>query len=259
MVKIAVFVKQVPASSEVETNALTGALERQKTGVRINPYDLSGLEAALRAREALGGSVTAITMGPVSAREVLVQAFSMGVDEGVLVSDQAFAGADVYATSYTLSQAVKALGGFDLLVCGRQTTDGDTAQTGPALATHLDIPCLTWVREIREFEPEHLKAIQKLSGGEAEALMRLPCLVSVEREGFHPRLPSLRLKRMARQKEICTLTIENFEDRNPSHYGQEGSPTKVERIFIPEKTRRGQRITGEKREIVEQLKALVLE
>lgn len=134
--KIIVCMKQVPASSKVDIDPETGNLKRGSAGQRTNPYDLYALECALQIREKTGGTVTVLTMGPGQAESMIRDAYSMGADEGVILSDRKFAGSDVLATSYTLSQGIEMLGGADLILCGRQTTDGDTAQIGPAIAEH---------------------------------------------------------------------------------------------------------------------------
>ena len=142
--KILVCIKQVPATQAVEVDPVTGVLKRDGVLSKINPYDLYALETALKLKQDHGGSITALSMGPGQARAALEEALWMGVDEGVLLSDRRFAGADVLSTSRTLSQGIEALGGFDLILLGRQTTDGDTAQVGPAIAQWLEIPHVAW-------------------------------------------------------------------------------------------------------------------
>ena len=131
--KIVVCMKQVPATSKVDIDPETGAMKRMSGETRTNPYDLFALETALSIREKTGGTVTVLTMGPPQAEEMIRDAYTMGADEGVILSDRKFAGADVLATSYALAQGIQVIGGADLIICGRQTTDGDTAQVGPAL------------------------------------------------------------------------------------------------------------------------------
>lgn len=148
--KILVCMKQVPAGTKVDIDPETGAMKRMSGATRTNPYDLFALETALRIREQQGGTVTVLTMGPPQAEEMMRDAYTMGADDAVILSDRKFAGADVLATSYALSQAIQVLGGADLILCGRQTTDGDTAQVGPAIAEHLHMPHAAWVSEIVE-------------------------------------------------------------------------------------------------------------
>ena len=144
--KILVCMKQVPAGTKVDIDPETGAMKRMSGATRTNPYDLFALETALRIREQQGGTVTVLTMGPPQAEEMMRDAYTMGADDAVILSDRKFAGADVLATSYALSQAIQVLGGADLILCGRQTTDGDTAQVGPAIAEHLHMPHAAWRR-----------------------------------------------------------------------------------------------------------------
>ena len=143
---ILVCIKQVPASSKVEVDPQTGVLKRAGVESKMNPYDLYALETALRLREEHGGSVTVLSMGPPQAQAVIREAFAMGADAGVLLSDRRFGGADVLATSYTLAQGVRRAGRFDLLICGKQTTDGDTAQVGPEIAESV----VHWFAAARE-------------------------------------------------------------------------------------------------------------
>ena len=138
--KIIVCMKQVPAGTKVDIDPETGAMKRLSSDTRTNPYDLFALECALQLKEKLRGTVTALTMGPAQAESMMRDTYTMGADDAVILSDRKFAGADVLSTSYTLSQGVQLLGGADLIICGKQTTDGDTAQVGPALAEHLHIP-----------------------------------------------------------------------------------------------------------------------
>lgn len=137
---ILVCIKQVPGTSKVEVDPVTGVLKRDGIDSKMNPYDLYALETALRIREEKGGTIKVLSMGPPQALSVIKEAYSMGVDDGVLLSDRKFGGADVLATSYTLSQGVRKMGDFDLIICGKQTTDGDTAQVGAEIAEYLGIP-----------------------------------------------------------------------------------------------------------------------
>ena len=145
---ILVCIKQVPGTSKVEVDPVTGVLKRDSADTKMNPYDLFALETALRIREEVGGTIKVISMGPPQAMDVIKEAFSMGADDGALVSDRKFGGADVLATSYTISQGVRKMGDFDLILCGKQTTDGDTAQVGPEMAEYLGIPHIANVIDI---------------------------------------------------------------------------------------------------------------
>ena len=178
--KIIVCMKQVPASSRVDIDPETGNLKRGSAGQRTNPYDLYALECALQIREKTGGTVTVLTMGPGQAESMIRDAYSMGADEGVILSDRKFAGSDVLATSYTLSQGIELLGGADLILCGRQTTDGDTAQIGPAIAEHLHIPHCAWVSAIEEADAEQITLKQDFGSVTQISRMHYPCLVRSE-------------------------------------------------------------------------------
>ena len=222
--KLLVCIKQVPATQQVEVDPETGVLKRDGVSSKINPYDLYALEAALTLRERLGGEITVLSMGPNQAAEALREALWMGADRGVLLSDRRFAGADVLATSYTLSQGIRALGGFDLIVMGRQTTDGDTAQVGPAVAQWLGIDGA---------DGAHITVSQELARSVETVRMSYPCLITMEKDSFEPRLPSYRRRLAIGQGEIQVLGLDGLEDKNPEHYGLSGSPTQVERIFPP--------------------------
>nr|WP_243112509.1 electron transfer flavoprotein subunit beta/FixA family protein [Caproiciproducens sp. NJN-50] len=192
---ILVCMKQVPATSQVEIDRETGSLKRLGTQAKTNPYDLSALETALRLRERMGGRVTVLTMGPPQAEQMMRDAYRMGADDAVILSDRKFAGSDVLATSYTLSQGIRLLGKADLILCGRQTTDGDTAQIGPAVAEHLGIPHAAWVSEILAVDETGIEVRQTLATVTQRSRLRLPCLITVEKNICVPRLPSYRLKR----------------------------------------------------------------
>ncbi len=232
--KIIVCIKQVPGTTKVEIDESTGVLKRDGVESKINPYDLYALEAGLRIREKLGGSVTAVSMGPPQAEAIIREAYILGVDAGALISDRRFAGSDVLATSYTLSQGIRALGPFDLIICGKQTTDGDTAQVGPALAEFLQIPHVTWVRAISEVTPERLTVEQDLADSYELVELTYPCLITVEKGINQPRLPSYRRKLATAGRPIQMISCRDLPDQDELRYGLNGSPTQVERIFPPE-------------------------
>ncbi|MBQ8953409.1 MAG: hypothetical protein IJ048_04790 [Clostridia bacterium] len=174
---IFVCIKQVPATNRVQVDEKTGVLKRSGVAGKMNPYDLYALETALRLREAHGGRVTVGTMGPPQAQAIVREAYMMGADEGYVFSDRRLGGADVLATGYTLSQAIRSVGDFDLILCGRQTTDGDTAQVGPAIAEYLGIPHAAWVSKLTvrgEHGIGHAKRtfLAESLGGRQLALMR---------------------------------------------------------------------------------------
>ena len=236
--KIAVCMKQVPAVSEGNMDKETGVLIRAGLEAIVNVYDLAALEAGLQIKEKTGALVHVFTMGPQKAEAVLREAFAMGADEGYLICDSAFAGADVLATSYTLMQAIKGKGDYDLILCGKQTTDGDTAQVSGALARWSGMPHLNWVTNIKDITVQKARVGYIMDKRWVEADISLPCLLSVEKDSFIPRMPSLKLKISGKKKQINVITLEDFEDSDCSHYGLSGSATRVKKIFPPEKTQK---------------------
>jgi len=230
---ILVCIKQVPGTSKVEVDPVTGVLKRDGVDSKMNPYDLYALETALRLREQIGGTVKVISMGPLQALEVIKEAYMMGADEGVLLSDRKFGGADVLATSYTLSQGVKQMGNVDLILCGKQTTDGDTAQVGPEMAEYLAIPHIANVLKIEEIKHNSMVVEMDMPNTIEVAEIKFPCLLTVEKDIFQPRLPSYRKKLETKDREIKVLSFKDLQDQNEKRYGLNGSPTQVERIFPP--------------------------
>ena len=242
--KIIVCMKQVPASSNVKVDPINGSLIRQSADTKTNPYDLYALETALRIREKIGGTVTVLTMGPKQAEEMIRDAYAMGADRGVILSDRKFAGSDVLATSYTLSQGIRMLEGADLIICGKQTTDGDTAQIGPAIAEHLTIPHAAWVKEICDVTETAITIRQDFSDVTQKSQMNYPCLITVDKDIMVPRLPSYRMKRMTAEKEIEVYGFSDLPDKDLTRCGLIGSPTSVEKMFPPEGKAARTQLTG---------------
>lgn len=236
--KIAVCMKQVPKASEGDMDPMTGVLKRAGLDAVVNVYDMAALEAALQIKEKMPAEIHVYTMGPEKAEAVIREAYAMGADDGYLISDRAFGGADVLATSYTLMQAIQCARDYDLILCGKQTTDGDTAQVSGALAKWLGLPHLNWVTELTKVDETKIQVKYSMGNRSVSAAVRFPCLLSVEKDTFIPRMPSLKLKISGRKKEIHRISLENFDDCNKSHYGLEGSATRVKRIFPPELTKR---------------------
>lgn len=232
--KILVCVKQVPGTTKVEVDEQTGVLKRDGVESKMNPYDLYALEAALQLKEKLGGSVGVLTMGPPQAKSIIQEAYMMGADEGYILSDRKFAGADVLATSFTLSQGIKMTGDFDLIICGKQTTDGDTAQVGPAIAEVLNIPHVTWVKSIQYVDESKLVVEQDLADSLEVLELSYPCLITVEKDMVQPRLPSYKRKLMTVNKPIQIFSIQDLSEQDEKKYGLNGSPTQVEKIFPPQ-------------------------
>lgn len=187
---ILVCIKQVPASNKVEVDPVTGVLLRNGADSKMNPYDLYALETALKIREEVGGTISVISMGPPQAMTVIREAFAMGVDRGALLSDRRFGGADVLATSYTIAQGIKKMGDFDLILCGKQTTDGDTAQVGSEVSEWLNIPSVSNVKKISKVESDAITIEMDLPEELEIAKVQYPCLLSVDKDIFQPRLPS---------------------------------------------------------------------
>lgn len=228
-------IKQVPGSSEVQIDPVTGVLIRDGSNCKMNPYDLYAIETALRMKEQNGAHIASITMGPPSALSVLQESLWMGCDQAALLTDRQFAGADVVATAYTLSQGIKKIGPFDLIICGKQTTDGDTAQVGPEIAEYLQIPHIAYVDKIIEIKEKSIVVSTSMDKTVECWEIQYPCLITVEKGIYTPRLPSYKRSLVCRNEKILELTLQNMEDTNPAHYGLKGSPTQVERMFPPTK------------------------
>ena len=233
---IIVCIKQVPGTNNVNVDPVTGTLIRDGVAAKMNPNDLNALEIALKLIEENGGSLKVVTMGPPAAKEVIKEAIYMGADSGVLISDRKFGGADVLATSYTLCSGIKAMGDYDLILTGKQTTDGDTAQVGSELAEHLHIPHAANVKSIKVVN-DKLEYVSNLDSKIETALITTPCLLCTDSDINTPRLPSYKKKVEHKDCEdlIKVITFNDVEDKDESHYGLKGSATQVERIFEPEK------------------------
>ncbi len=240
---IIVLVKQVPDTSEVKINRETNTLIRDGVPSIINPYDMYAIEEALRLREKLGGKVTAVTMGPPQAADALKDAVSMGVDDAVLISDRAFAGADTWATSYTLAKGIKKIGNFDLVIAGKQAIDGDTAQVGPETADMLGIPFVAYIRKIENIENGKMTVERMMDEGYDVVETSLPALITVVKEINQPRLPSLKGKMKAKSLKVTTLSAKEIEAEE-NMMGLKGSPTKVVRIFPPPPRGRREILSG---------------
>ena len=210
------------------------------------------IEEALRIRERLGGKVTALSMGPPQAENALREAISMGVDDGVLLTDRAFAGSDTWATSYTLAMAIRKIGDYGLVICGKQASDGDTAQVGPGIAVQLDLPQITYVRKIEGIDDRRIVAERLLEGGYEVIEAPLPCVLTVVKEINQPRLPSLKGK-MAARKAVITKWGAADIGADPASIGLDGSPTKVVKIFTPQPRGGGEIIEGDPDEAVRRL------
>jgi electron transfer flavoprotein beta subunit len=235
---IIVLIKQVPDTAEVKINRETNTLIRDGVPSIVNPFDMFAIEEALRLREQHGGTVTAMTMGPPQAAEALKDAVAMGVDEAVLLSDRAFAGADTWSTSYTLAQGIKKIGDYDLIIAGKQAIDGDTAQVGPETADMLGIPFVAYIRKIEKVENKKMVVERMMDEGYDVVETPLPALITVVKEINQPRLPSLKGKMKAKNLKVAPWTASDI-GADLNFCGLKGSPTQVVRIFPP--APRGQR------------------
>ncbi len=242
---ILVCIKQVPGSSNVEVDPVTGVLKRDGIQSKMNPYDLYGIELALSLCEKFGGRVQTITMGPPQAKGVIVESICMGAECGSVLSDRKFAGADVLATAYTLSQGIKKAGDFDLIVCGKQTTDGDTAQVGAEVAEFLGLPNVSNVLSVDDVKDGKAYVTATLDEKIVKMSVKLPCLISVDGDINSPRLPSYKVKQSVTDDMVKFLSFDDFDDKNVNNYGLNGSATQVERIFPPEKNTEKSSIEGD--------------
>lgn len=231
---VMVCIKQVPGTNKVEVDPVTGVLNRNGIESKMNPYDLYAIETAMRIKEDVGGEVSVITMGPPQAEVIIREAYSMGVDKGFLITDRAFAGADVLATSRALAEGIKKAGKADIIICGKQSTDGDTAQVGPEISEWMNIVSVTNVTEILKVEDDGVTLKKEIPTAIETLKVPYPCLLAVEKDIYIPRLPSYVKKKATQDREIKWFTLKDFEDNDPEHYGLSGSPTQVQRIFPPE-------------------------
>jgi len=241
---IVVCLKQVPGTTKVPIDPQTNTIIRQGIENIINPLDTYALEESIRIKERCGGKVTAISMGPPQAEEMLREAISLGADEAILLSDGAFAGADTWATAYTLARAIEKLEGYDLVICGRQTIDGDTGQVGPELAEMLGLPFIAYVSQIEEIDDESMRAKRMVEDGYEILEAPLPAVMSVVKEINTPRLPSLRGLTKAKSAEVPVWAAQELGvDENK--LGLSGSCTRVIKVFFPQRVSQGEILQGE--------------
>ena len=248
-----VCIKQVPNTTQVRINPETNTLIREGVESIINPFDMYAIEEAIRLKEKFGGQITVLTMGPPQAETALREAISMGCDEAILLTDRAFAGGDTWATSYVLSQAIKKIPNYSFILCGKQASDGDTAQVGPGISTHLDIPQVTYVKKIESVEDGKLAKVERMMEEGFDIIETpIPCLLTVVKEINEPRLPSLKGKMRAKKAEIKKWSAEDI-GCDFDKIGLDGSPTRVVKIFTPPPRKGGQILKGDTSEIVEKL------
>ena len=254
---ILVCVKQVPDTTEVRIDPETNTLDRSSAPAIINPYDSHAVEEAVRIKERVGGKVTVLSMGPPAAAEVIKRCIMLGADEGYLLSDRAFAGSDTLATSYILAKGIEAISkkeSIDLIFCGKQAIDGDTAQVGPGIARRLDMPQLTYVKKVVEVNvtQSEVKVHRKLDDAYEVVVAKLPCLITVEKEINDLSYESLPNMLRAARYQPTVLGAADM-DTDPVKMGLKGSPTSVSRIFAPSQRGEGEILKGTDQEIINQL------
>lgn len=243
---IIVLVKQVPDTTDVKLDPKTGNLIREGIDSIINPDDRHALEAAILLKESTGGKVTVLSMGPPQAIDAVSEALGMGADKGVLLSDRAFAGADTWATSTTLGKALKKIGDYDLIICGRQAIDGDTAQIGPQVAEFLGIPQVSYVCGIEEVGERSMVVKRRLEDGYERLECSLPALLTVIGEMNAPRYATVG-GLISACREKAPIKVWNAADigMQVSEVGLEGSLTHVIKTFSPKFQRQGETLEGD--------------
>jgi electron transfer flavoprotein beta subunit len=230
--KTVVCVKQVPATTDAKIDPETKRIIREGTKAVLNPFDLYALEEAIRIREWVGGEVIALSMGPESAKNVLTEALSMGADRAFLLCGREFAGSDTWATSYALAKAIETVGGVDLILCGKQAIDGDTAQVGPGIAAKLNIMQATNVMQVDEIGNGTLTVRRMNERGYDVVRLQTPALITVVKDINVPRIPTLRRARESRRIEIPLWTYKDI-GADPDKIGLAASPTRVVRTEPP--------------------------
>jgi electron transfer flavoprotein beta subunit len=249
---IVVCIKQVPGTTEIKIDPETNTLVREGVESIINPFDCYALEEAVRLRERCGGKVVAISMGPPQADAALRETISLGADEAILLSDRAFAGSDTWATSYVLSEAIAKIADYDVVICGRQTLDGDTGQVGPELSEMLGIPFVAYVSKVEEIKDGYIRVQRMVEEGYETIEMTLPAAITVAKEINVPRLPSLRGSMKAKTAQIPVWTAADIGVEGDK-VGIAGSPTRVVKVFFPQRTHKAEMLQGNQEEQVEQL------
>ena len=239
--RIIIPIKQVPETGKVKMDPVSGTMIRTGVESIINPLDLYAIETAIRLKEKHGGTITVISMGPPQAMKAIKEAIAMGCDDGVLLSDKAFGGADTWATAYTLVMGIKKLGSYDLILCGERATDGDTGQVGPGMAAMLNLPLVTYVGKFEFGDGNGFRAERLVEGGREMVQVQAPVLMTVVKEIGVPRLPTLKGILRAKAAEIKTWGPDDISV-DPALIGLNGSPTRVVRIHHPQVTRKGEQL-----------------
>lgn len=247
---ILVCIKQVPDTTEIKIDPVNKTLIRDGVPSIVNPFDAYALELAARIKDKDPSTkITLVSMGPPQAQNALKECLAVGGDDAFLVSGREFGGSDTLATSYILSTAVKKLeetqGKFDIIFCGKQAIDGDTAQVGPEMAEHLDLPQVTYAVEA-EVDGDTVKVKKEVEDGFEIIGTKMPCLITVTKPNFDPRYPTIKSKMAANRKEIATIAFADLEAIiDSTRIGLKGSPTKVKKTFTPEVKTGGVKIQEE--------------
>lgn len=246
---ILVCIKQVPDTTEIKIDPVKNTLIREGVPSIVNPFDGYALEAAARIKDTNADTkIVTLSMGPEQAKNALKECLAIAADCAYLVSDRVFGGSDTLATSYILSQTIKKVeeleGKFDLIFCGKQAIDGDTAQVGPEIAEHLDYPQVTYALEA-EIDGDLVKVKKEVEEGVEIIAASMPCLVTFTKPSWDPRYPSIKRKMAASRAEIPTLTSADLIDIDLTRAGLKGSPTKVKKTFVPQKKTGGIKINEE--------------
>lgn len=245
---IVVCIKQTPATSNVQIDPVTGTLKREGMAAAINPFDEYAIEEAVRLKERVPGSmVSVLTMGPPQAEESLREAIARGCDQAFHVTSRAFAGADTWATSYTLQMGIRKIakekGPVHLVICGKQTNDGDTGHVGPGIASWLDWPDVAYVKKVETVDEKKIVVHRLMEDGLDVLEMDLPAVIAVVKEINEPRVASLKGKMNAKKAVIPKWTEVDIE-ADPKSIGLGGSPTIVAKSFTPPARRGGEKIDG---------------
>ena len=237
MMKILVCIKQVPDTTDIKWTE-NNTIQREGVESIINPYDVYALEHALRIKKSLENvEITVLTMGPSQAQEILKKAIALGCDNAILLSDKKFAGADTYATAKTISSAIKAFhADFDLILCGQFAIDGDTAQTGPGIATQLNIPQVTFVKTLDRCDGKSIYATREIEEGYETVKVEFPALICVLKDYNEPTRPTINGIKKAQNYDVKIYSMEDI-GLNPEQVGIKGSPTFVSKAFRPQHNR----------------------
>lgn len=228
---VIVCVKHVPQSMKFDP--VTKSILRERIDSEINPFDLFAVEEAVRLHERTGVSTTAICMGVMGAEQSLRQAMAMGIEHSILFTDKRFAGSDTYATSFVLSVGIKSIGDFGLIICGKQSTDGDTAQVGVQIAQKLGLPFITNVIKIDELTDTFIRCTRLVEYGYEQVESVLPALITVSKGINKPRIPTIKNLIRSKTANIIKLTADDI-DLTADNCGSKGSPTKVLKTYIPD-------------------------